>query len=99
MFVVIVHAHVKPDMIQDFITATLDNAHNSILEPGVARFDFYQQKDDPTRFSLIEIYRTEDSPVKHRATEHYNRWRNSVESMMAESRSRVEYNILYPPNL
>jgi quinol monooxygenase YgiN len=97
MFVVIVQAHVKPEFVQDFIAASMDNASNSIREPGVARFDFYQQADEPTRFNLIEIYRSEDAPAKHRDTAHYIRWRDTVESMLVEARTKITYNILYPP--
>ena len=32
-----------------FKAATLENARNSVREPGIARFDFIQQADDPTR--------------------------------------------------
>ena len=97
MFVVIVQTHVKPEFLQAFKEATYDNASNSILEPGVARFDVYQQKDDPTRFSLIEIYRDEDAPAKHRESSHYLRWRDAVESMLVEPRTRVTYDIYFPP--
>ena len=97
MFVVIVHAQVKPEFLQAFITATLDNASNSIQEPGVARFDFYQQTDDPTQFNLIEIYRSDDAPGKHRDTLHYARWRDAVVDMLAEPRTKVTYIIVFPP--
>jgi len=97
MFVVIVLAHVKSDRIEDFKIATIDNASNSMKEPGIARFDFYQQSDDPTRFTLIEIYRSEDAPNKHRETVHYARWSATVTDMMAEPRTKVIHNILYPP--
>jgi len=97
MFVVIVQAHVKPEFLPAFKEATYDNASNSILEPGVARFDVYQQKDDPTRFSLIEIYRDEDAPAKHRESSHYLRWREAVEPMLVEPRTRVTYEIYFPP--
>src|SRR3990170_1285640 len=96
MLVVIVNAHVKSEFIDEFIIATTDNAHNSNLEPGIARFDFYQQSDDPSRFVLLEIYRSDDAPVKHRETTHYQRWRSAVDSLMAEPRKRVEYKILHP---
>lgn len=96
MFVAIVHAHVKPEYVQAFKAATLDNASNSIQEPGVARFDFYQQIDDPTRFTLVEIYRSEDAPIRHRETDHYIRWRDAVADMLVEPRTRVTYNIIFP---
>jgi quinol monooxygenase YgiN len=97
MFVVIVNAHVKPDQVEAFKIATLDNASNSIQEPGIARFDFYQRADDPTLFTLIEIYHSEDAPFNHRKTAHYARWSTTVADMMSEPRTKVTYNILYPP--
>jgi len=97
MFVVIVHAHVKPESVEAFKDATKDNASNSIQESGIARFDVYQQTDDPSRFTLIEVYRSEDSPNKHRETAHYARWSATVSDMMVEPRTKTTYNILYPP--
>lgn len=96
MFVAMVHVHVKSDYIEEFKVATHDNASNSIKEPGVARFDFYQQIDDPTRFTLVEIYRSEEAPVHHRETPHYLRWRDRVAEMMVEPRTRILYNIIFP---
>lgn len=97
MLVAIVHVHIKPEFIEAFKNATLDNASNSIKEPGVSRFDVYQQSDDPTRFSLVEIYKSEDDPARHRETAHYAHWRDAVSEMMAEPRARITYNIFYPP--
>lgn len=97
MLVAIINAHVKPDDIEKFKTATLDNASHSIQEPGVIRFDVYQQSDDRSRFTLVEIYKTADDPVKHRETDHYLHWRDTVAEMMAEPRSRMVYDIVFPP--
>ncbi len=96
MLVVLVSAHVKSEFVEAFKTATLDNASHSIQEPGVARFDVYQQTDDPTRFTLVEIYKTEEDPARHRATAHYNRWRETVENMMTEPRTRVTNKFVFP---
>ncbi len=96
MLVVLVHIHVKPEYLDAFIAASLDNARNSIQEPGIARFDVVQQKDDPTRITLIEVYRSEDAPAKHRETAHYLKWRDSVTDMMAEPRTKSEYHNLFP---
>lgn len=90
---VIVHVHVrvKSDMIEAFKRATMVNAKASRLEPGVARFDVYQQADDPTRFLLVEEYKTADAPAAHKATAHYATWRDTVAPMMAEERRSVRY--------
>jgi autoinducer 2-degrading protein len=96
MFIVHVFAQVKPGQVEAFKIATLENARNSVQEPGVARFDVIQQQDDPTRFVLVEVYRTPDDPARHKETAHYQKWRDTVAPMMAEPRSAIKYNNLYP---
>jgi quinol monooxygenase YgiN len=96
MLVVHVHVHVKPDQVEAFVTATLENAHSSVTEPGVARFDVIQQQDDPTRFVLVEVYRTKDDPARHKETAHYQKWRDTVAGMMAEPRVGTKYANLFP---
>jgi autoinducer 2-degrading protein len=99
MFVAIINVHVKIEYIEAFKTASLDNAINSLKEPGIARFDVYQQSDDPTRYTLVEIYKTEDALARHRETSHYIRWRDTVAEMMAEPRTRTTHKIVYPSEI
>jgi len=96
MYIVHIQVHVKLDQIEAFKAATLENARNSLQEPGVARFDVIQQADDPTRFVLVEVYRTADDPARHKETAHYNRWREIAESMLAEPRTRTIYANVFP---
>jgi quinol monooxygenase YgiN len=96
MFIVHVFVHVKPEFIEAFKEASLENARNSVQEPGIARFDVIQQVDDPARFVLVEVYRTPEDPARHKETAHYARWRDTVAEMMAEPRSGVKYHNLYP---
>ena len=96
MLIVHIHVHVKPESVVDFRQATLENAHHSVQEPGIARFDVVQQQDDPTRFVLVEVYRTVDGAAAHRETGHYARWRDTVAPMMAEPRDRVQYDAVFP---
>ena len=96
MLIVHVHAQVKPESVEDFRQATIENARCSVQEPGIARFDVVQQQDDATRFVLIEVYRTAEAPAAHRATAHYAKWRDAVEPMMAEPRQRTQYNAVFP---
>lgn len=98
MLVVHVHVHVKPEHVEAFRQATLDNARHSVQEPGIARFDVVQQADDPTRFVLVEAYRTVEATVAHKATAHYARWRDAVAEMMAEPRTAVKYANVFPPD-
>lgn len=96
MIVVHVHVRVKPESIEAFRAASVENARNSVLEPGIARFDVLQQADDPTRFLLVEIYRDDKAPAGHKETAHYAKWRDSVAAMMAEPRHSVKFNNLFP---
>lgn len=96
MLVVHVYIHVKEDQIEAFKAATIENCRSSIEEPGIARFDFIQQNDDPTRFMLIEVYRSEDDPARHKETAHYAKWRDTVADMMAEPRSSIKYTNIEP---
>ena len=99
MFVAHVHVHVKPEFVEPFRQATLDNARLSLQEPGIARFDVIQQLDHPNRFVLVEVYRTPEDPGKHKETAHYQTWRDAVADMMAEPRSSVKYHNVFPDDL
>jgi autoinducer 2-degrading protein len=96
MLIVHVHVHVKPESVERFRAASLENARHSVREAGIARFDVLQQQEDPTRFVLVEVYRTAEDPAKHKETAHYQRWRDAVADMMAEPRQSVKYGNVYP---
>jgi autoinducer 2-degrading protein len=96
MLVVHVHVHVKPEYVEAFSRATIENARNSVQEPGIARFDVVQQADETTRFVLVEVYRTPEDTVRHKETAHYRAWRDAVAEMMAEPRTSVKYANVFP---
>src|SRR3954464_886324 len=96
MLIVQVTVRVKPESIDAFRLATVENARHSVQEPGIARFDVLQQADDPTRFVLTEVYREPGAQARHRETAHYARWRDTVANMMAEPRTSVKYSNLFP---
>jgi (4S)-4-hydroxy-5-phosphonooxypentane-2,3-dione isomerase len=99
--VLIVHVNVNvlPDTVEQFKQATIENARNSLQEPGVARFDCLQQDDDPTRFVLVEAYYAPEDAVAHKETAHYQLWRDTVATMMAEPRTSVKYHEVHAPAL
>ena len=96
MLVVHVYVRVKPECVDAFKEAIAENARNSVQETGIARFDVVQQQDDPTRFVLVEVYRTAEDPAKHKETDHYKAWRDAVEDMLAEPRSKTLYTNVFP---
>lgn len=96
MLIVHVHVRVTPDSVEPFRHATIENARNSVQEPGVVRFDVVQQRDDATRFVLVEVYRDDNAAAAHKETAHYAKWRDAVATMMAEPRSSVKFHNIFP---
>jgi len=96
MYVVCVHVQVLPEHREAFIEATLENARQTIHEPGNLRFDVNQQLDDPDRFVLYEVYRDEAGMNAHKETPHYAKWRDAVAPWMAQPRQGVKHGSLFP---
>ena len=91
-----VHVSTKPGTEEAFKKASLENARNSALEDGVSRFDVLQNKDDPSKFLLVEVYKNDKAPALHKETDHYLKWRDEVADMMADPRQAVKYTNLFP---
>lgn len=96
MHVTLVHVQVKPEHIDAFIKATRENHLGSVSEPGNLRFDILQDPSDPGKFILYEVYQTEQDAVKHKETQHYLKWRDTVSGWMAKPREGVRYKMLFP---
>jgi quinol monooxygenase YgiN len=96
MIVIHVHVNVTPAGIEAFAEASRKNAEQSVREPGIARFDVIQQHDDPTRFVLVEVYRSPEAVAAHKDTPHCAIWRDTVAPLMAEPRRAVTYTNVFP---
>ena len=96
MLIVHVNVHVKPEFVEEFLKASLENGRQSVQEVGIARFDVLQRNDDPAHFVFVEVYRTAEAPAAHKQTAHYLKWRDRVASMMAEPRSSVQFSNAFP---
>lgn len=96
MHVTLVHVHVRPDAVEDFIAASRENHLASVRESGNRRFDVLQSPTDPTRFLLYEAYTDAAAAAAHKETPHYLRWRETVASMMVEPRRGEPWSGLLP---
>ena len=96
MLILLVNIHIKPEHVEAFQAATIENASNSLKEPGVARFDFLQDTDNPTHFQLVEVYRDQDAVAAHKLTAHYEAWVEKVSHMFAEPRTRAMFRNVFP---
>ncbi len=96
MYVVCVTVYVKPDRVDAFIEATVENARGSRTEPGNQRFDVLQSEAEPTRFFLYEVYRHKDDFAAHQRTPHYGKWKATVAPWMERPREGVKHYSLFP---
>lgn len=85
----LVSVHVKEDCIEQFKEITTYNHDNTRKEAGNIRFDILQNREDPTRFAMYEVFEDEAAVAFHKTTEHYKKWRDTVAPYMAEPRSAV----------
>lgn len=96
MFVVHINIQVKPEFVEEFKQICVENAQNSVKEPGIKRFDVLQQSDDATRFVLVEAYTDENGVAQHKQTAHYNKWRSEAEKMIVGERTRTKFTPVWP---
>lgn len=86
MIATLVFVDVKPEFVEAFKAITIYNHDNSRKEAGNIRFDVLQSNDDPTKFTLYEVFADEAAAAAHKQTEHYLRWREEVAPYMASPR-------------
>lgn len=96
MLILEVNINVKPDQVDAFITATIQNCQNSRKEAGVLRFELYQDAENPAHFTLLEVYRDAAAQASHKQTGHYEQWRLAAEPLMSEPRRRTLYKNISP---
>ena len=93
---VIVNIQVKENMVDAFIHETIKNVRGSLQEEEIVSFDFLQSEEDPTKFLLIEVYKSEGSVVSHQQTPHYLLWKETVKDMMEKPRIKMAYSNIFP---
>ena len=65
MLIKIVTIYVRESEVKAFISATRENQRNSIEEDGIEGFDFFQCRDDSSRFMLYEVYSSQQAMDDH----------------------------------
>ncbi len=96
MHVTLVHVHVKPERVAEFVEATRANHRGSVAEPGNLRFDVLRSALDPAYFVLYEVFRTAEDAAAHKGTPHYLAWREAVMDWMASPRTGENYAVIEP---
>jgi quinol monooxygenase YgiN len=92
------HHYIKPEFVEAYRAAILENARITIHEAGVLRFDVFQDQEDPTHFSLLEIYEDQAAREFHLQTEHFLKWKETVlgQEMFARKGSGDNFEMVFP---
>ena len=92
------HHYIKPEFVEAYKDAILENARVTIHEEGVIRFDVFQDKEDPTHFSLLEIYKDQEAREFHLQTNQFLKWKDTVlgQEMFARKGKGDEFELLFP---
>lgn len=72
------HHYIKPEFVEAYKAAILENARLTIYEEGLIRFYVFQDREDPTHFSLLEIYGDPEAREFHLQTEQFLKWKDIV---------------------
>ncbi len=99
MIVTCVHVVVKEENIEDFSEAIIKNHKGTVKEPGNLRFDVLQNADDPSKFLIYEVFKSEEAVAAHKKTAHYLEWRETVENWMAQPRQGIRYTVISPVDI
>lgn len=82
-FAVVVDFEIRPDRVDEFRTAMLQQAKNSVkLEEGCQQFDVFTDAQTPTTFVLYELYDDEAAFELHLKTDHFASFAAHVEPMV-----------------
>ena len=89
--VYLVKIFVKNGYEKDFIDAVKLNREGTRREPGNIKFDLLQDEQNDSEFMLYEVYESSEAVDAHRKTEHYLKWKETVEIMMEKPREGIRY--------
>ncbi len=96
MYIFQVHHYIKPEMVEAYKAATIENARQTILEAGILRFDVFQDAKDPTHFSLFEVYRDMEAREFHLQTAHFLAWKEVALQSFDRKGHGDEFVALFP---
>jgi len=92
------HHYIKPEFVEAYKDAILENVRESVKEPGIIRFEVFQDKESPTHFSLLEIYRDEAARETHLETPHFLKFKEAYlgQEMGARKGEGDQFRMLFP---
>ena len=96
MLVVHVHVHVKPEFVERFREATVENARQSLSRARHRALRCFGAGVRPGAFCSDGGLSNAGAAAAHKATAHYQVWRDTVAEMMAEPRTSLQFTNVFP---
>ena len=92
------HHYIKPEFVEAYRDAIVENARHTLLEPGIIRFDVLQDKKNPTHFSLFEAYQDAAARETHLTMPYFLKWKETVlgQEMFAQKGHGDEFDAVFP---
>ncbi|MBI4730600.1 MAG: antibiotic biosynthesis monooxygenase [Chloroflexi bacterium] len=92
------HHYLKPEFIEAYKAAILEDARESVKEDGILSFEVFQDKSDLTHFSLLEIYRDTQAREFHLQQPYFLKFKETVigQEMFARKGTGDEFDLLFP---
>ena len=79
--VLVVNVTVKPEYTEQLRPAMLENAADSVKEPGCHQFDVSVSQDDENSFVFYEVYSDAAALAAHRQTPHFLNYWNLMQEL------------------
>jgi (4S)-4-hydroxy-5-phosphonooxypentane-2,3-dione isomerase len=95
------HHYIKPELVDAYKAAIVEDAKETIKEPGVLAFEVFQDKKDPTHFSLIEMYRDAEARELHLQQPYFLKFKDAFinQEMSAQKGKGDEFDLLFPAEI
>ena len=83
MFAVYVTINVKPNDMEKFLGACIEEGKASVRdEPDCYRFEILRDKNNPNRFCFMEVFKNEQALQTHWETPHFSKMWQTIEHMI-----------------
>jgi autoinducer 2-degrading protein len=95
------HHYIKPEFIEAYQAAILEDARESVKEDGILRFEVFRDEKDPSHFTLLEVYRDMAAREFHMQTPYLIKLKETIlgQGMFARSGEEVRYGLLFPDEI
>jgi (4S)-4-hydroxy-5-phosphonooxypentane-2,3-dione isomerase len=95
------HHYIKPESVEAYKSYILEDARETVKEEGVLGFEVFQDKLDPSHFSLLEIYRDAEAREFHLRQPYFLKFKDAFisQGMSAQKGKGDEFDLLFPAEI